>query len=94
MSGITIHQVASAARGRRQSLGLSQSHVAARLGVSRRWMRDFEAGSGGAHFETVLRLLDLLGIDLALADDRTAMLPGQARARPRSARSMPAPSGS
>jgi hypothetical protein len=35
-------------------------------------MRDFETGTGGAHFETVLRLLDVLGIDLAFADDRSA----------------------
>jgi hypothetical protein len=34
-------------------------------------MRDFEAGDGGAHFETVLRLLDLLGIGLAFTDDRS-----------------------
>jgi transcriptional regulator with XRE-family HTH domain len=71
MTGLTLHQVASAARGRRQSLGLSQSQVANSLGVSRRWMRDFEAGDGGAHFETVLRLLDLLGIGLAFTDDRS-----------------------
>ncbi len=71
MSGITIHQLASAARGRRQALGLSQSQVAVRLGVSRRWMRDFEAGNGGAHLETVLRLLELLEIDLAFVEDRS-----------------------
>ncbi len=70
MAGLTIHQIASAARGRRQSLGLSQAQVAKQLGVSRRWLRDFEAGNGGAHLETVLRLLDMLRIDLAFAGER------------------------
>ena len=70
MAGVTIHQIASAARGRRQSLGLSQAQVADWLGVSRRWVRDFEAGNGGAHLETVLRLLDMLRIDLALAGEQ------------------------
>lgn len=70
MAGLTIHQIASAARGRRQSVGLSQAQVADRLGVSRRWVRDLEAGNGGAHLETVLRLLDMLHIDLAFAGER------------------------
>ncbi len=72
MAGLTIHQIASAARGRRQSLGLSQAQVADWLGVSRRWVRDFEAGNGGAHLETVLRLLNVLRIDFALAGERQA----------------------
>jgi predicted transcriptional regulator len=70
MASLTIHQIASAARGRRQLLGLSQGQVADRLGVSRRWVRDFEAGNGGAHLETVLRLIDMLGIDLAFAGEQ------------------------
>lgn len=73
VAGLTIHQIASAARGRRQSLGLSQAQVADRLGVSRRWVRDFEAGNGGAHLETVLRLLDMLRIDLAFAGEHRAV---------------------
>ena len=70
MASLTVHQIASAARGRRQSLGLSQEQLADRLGVSRRWVRDFEAGNGGAHLETVLRMLDMLGIDLAFAGEQ------------------------
>lgn len=72
MASFTIHQIASTAHGRRLSLGLSQAQVAEWLGVSRRWVRDFEAGNGGAHLETVLRLLDMLHLDLAFADDRHA----------------------
>lgn len=72
MASLTIHQIASAARGRRQSLGLSQTQVAARLGVSRRWVRDLEAENGGAHLATVLRLLDLLGIEFTLTRDQPA----------------------
>lgn len=72
MAGLTIHQIASAARGRRRSLGLSQAQVADGLGVSRRWVRDFEAENGGAHLETVLGLLDMLRIDLAFAGEQRA----------------------
>lgn len=72
MASLTIHQIASAARGRRQSLGLSQMQVAARLDVSRRWVRDFEAGNGGAHLETVLRLLDMLGIEVTFTREQPA----------------------
>jgi len=72
VASLTIHQIASAASGRRQSLGLSQAQVAARLGVSRRWVRDFEAENGGAHLETVLRLLDMLGIDLTFTREQQA----------------------
>ena len=72
MASLTIHQIASAAHGRRLSIGLSQAQVADRLGVSRRWVRDLETGNGGAHLETVLRLLDMLHLDLAFADDRHA----------------------
>jgi len=68
VSALTIHQLTSAARGRRLELRLSQEEVAARLGVSRRWVRQFEAGTGGARIGTVLALFELL--DLQLGIDR------------------------
>jgi transcriptional regulator with XRE-family HTH domain len=61
----SIMDIAAAVRGRRQALGLSQSQVAARAGVSRRWLNGFEAG-GSLHAEAgaILRVLEALDLEL------------------------------
>jgi transcriptional regulator with XRE-family HTH domain len=66
METLTIHQLAAAARGRRLELGLSQAELAERLRVSRRWVHDFEVGTGGASIGAVLNLADVLGLPLRL----------------------------
>lgn len=67
----SIRDAAAAVRGRRVSLGLSQSELAARAHVSRQWISEFEAGKPTAELGLVLRLLDALGfgVSLELDDD-------------------------
>lgn len=51
-------------RGRRIDLGMSQTALAARAGVSRRWLSAFESGKGSVELGMVLRTLDALGLEL------------------------------
>lgn len=62
----SIRDLVAAARGRRQSLGLSQADLAARARVSRQWINEFEAGKPTAELGLVIRLLDALGLRLNL----------------------------
>jgi transcriptional regulator with XRE-family HTH domain len=62
----SIRDVAAAARGRRQTLGLSQADVALRARVSRQWISEFESGKPTAELALVIRLLDALGLYLSL----------------------------
>lgn len=57
---------AAAARGRRQELRLTQEQLANRVGVSRKWVYEFESGRPAAHLGIVLRLLEALRLDLDL----------------------------
>jgi HTH-type transcriptional regulator / antitoxin HipB len=69
----SIHDLAAAIRGRRTDLGMSQAELAKRTGVSRKWIYEFEAGKPTAEFGLLLRVLDALGLGIALAaSDRTA----------------------
>jgi HTH-type transcriptional regulator/antitoxin HipB len=76
----TTRDLASAIRGRRFALGLTQADVAARVGVSRPWLSQIEAGKPTANIGLVIRLLDALGLQLEvtdrppLADDSTTDL--------------------
>ena len=45
-------------------LGLSQAQVAKRVGVSRKWIVEFEAGKPSAELGLALRVLDELGLAL------------------------------
>jgi HTH-type transcriptional regulator/antitoxin HipB len=60
----SVGDAAAAARGRRIDLGWSQRDVADRVGVSRRWVYQFEGGKMRAELGLVLRLFDALGIRL------------------------------
>jgi HTH-type transcriptional regulator/antitoxin HipB len=75
----SIRGLAAAVRGRRIDLGLSQANLAARAGVSRKWIYEFEAGKPKAEFGLVLRVLDALALSLELAplDDAHAAGEGE-----------------
>ena len=60
----SIKDVAAAVRGRRRDLGLNQAELARRIGVSRKWIYEFEGGKPKAEFALVLRVLDELGLTL------------------------------
>jgi HTH-type transcriptional regulator/antitoxin HipB len=64
----TVHDLAAAARGRRQELGLSQAGLAARVGVSRDWVSFVENGKPTVEVGLVLRLLDALGLRVELLE--------------------------
>ena len=64
----SIHDLASAVRGRRLDLGLSQAELASRAGVSRDWVNSFEAGKLTVELILVLRILEPLGLGLDVAD--------------------------
>lgn len=68
----TSAELAAAAKGRRLDLGLSQTDLAGRAGVSRKWISEFEAGKPRAELGLVLRVLEELGLrlDLVLAPAR------------------------
>jgi HTH-type transcriptional regulator / antitoxin HipB len=78
----SVADVAAAVRGRRMDLKLSQSALAGRTGISRKWISEFESGRPAAEFSFVLRVLEGLGLDLQLDIDSSA-----AAARPSSSTS-------
>jgi putative transcriptional regulator len=56
-------------RERRESKGWTQQQLADRVGVSRRWVNEFEAGKGNARVRLVFDALNTLGIELEVNDD-------------------------
>jgi HTH-type transcriptional regulator/antitoxin HipB len=51
---------------------MSQADLAARAGVSRKWIYEFEAGRPKAGLGLILRVMDTLGIQLELSLDEQA----------------------
>jgi HTH-type transcriptional regulator / antitoxin HipB len=80
----TIHSIrdlATAVHGRRVDLGLSQADLAARAGVSRKWIYEFEGGKPAAELGLMLRVLDALDLNLELAGTGDEARGAGARAR-------------
>ena len=48
----------------RMRKGLTQAHLAAEVGVSRKWIIDLEGGKRTADLSLVLRTLNVLGVEL------------------------------
>jgi HTH-type transcriptional regulator / antitoxin HipB len=70
----SVADVAAAVRGRRLDNGLSQSELARRSGVSRKWVSEFEAGKTTAEFALVLRVLEELRMTIDLSEGADAPL--------------------
>ena len=66
VKAITVRDVALIARDRRSSLGWSQAQLAAKVGVGREWIIQFEKGKPTAEWGLVLRVLRELGIAIDL----------------------------
>lgn len=64
-------KLGSALQAARHQQRLSQEQAAERAGVSRSWLARVEAGHRGVELEQLLRLVDALGLSLALIDSRT-----------------------
>ena len=62
----SIRDLVAAARGRRKSLGWTQSELADRAHVSRQWISEFEKGKPTAELGLMIRLLDALDLRLTL----------------------------
>lgn len=63
-------QLGRAVRLKRQEKGLSQSALAAQLGVERKWVLRLEAGNPKAELGLVLKALDALGLRASLGDEK------------------------
>ena len=70
MKIVTIHDLASVARGRRLQLGLTQAELAERAGVSRDWVNYFERGKRTVELGLVLHLLEALELEVELSPAR------------------------
>ena len=53
-------------RARRRALGLSQGELAALAGVSERWIRALEQGKRTVRLDSLVAVLDGLGLELQL----------------------------
>jgi HTH-type transcriptional regulator/antitoxin HipB len=66
---LTVQSIRTAALGRRRELGLSQAQLAERVGVSRKWLSEFERGKATAELGLVLRVLDSLDLQVTIASN-------------------------
>lgn len=62
-------QLGIAIRLKRKEKGLSQSALAEQLGVERKWVLRLEAGNPKAEFASVLKALELVGLQALLRDE-------------------------
>lgn len=69
-------------RDERLRQAISQQQLADRAGVARSWLARVEAGHRGAALEPLLRLLDVLGIDMTLRARGADSAPAQRGAEP------------
>lgn len=67
----TDRDIGAMIRDRRKAAGLSQTQLAAKAGVSRRWLAGLEAGKPGAELGLVMRTFAALGTDLTAGDATT-----------------------
>jgi HTH-type transcriptional regulator/antitoxin HipB len=72
----TPRDIGALIRDRRRQLGLDQTTLAARVGVSRKWIVDVEKGKPGAQLGLVLRTLNALDIALEEAGEHPSTAPG------------------
>lgn len=63
-------QLGRAVRLKRQEKGLSQSVLAAQLGVERKWVIRLESGNPKAELGLVLKILDALDLRATLGDEK------------------------
>lgn len=71
----TVNEIRLVALSKRHELGLSQDQVAALAGVSRKWLSEFERGKATAELGLVLRLLNGLGLEIAVTEKRSSTSP-------------------
>ena len=67
----TVKELGALVRDRRGRLGLSQSALAERVGVSRQWIVEVEAGKPRAAIGMILRTLAVRGVTLGVEEPST-----------------------
>ncbi len=72
-------QLGRAVRLKRQEKGLSQSALAAQLGVERKWVIRLESGNPKAELGLVLKALDALDIRASLGEEKPPISNGDSR---------------
>ena len=66
-------QLGRAVRLKRQEKGLSQSALAAQLGVERKWVIRLESGNPKAELGLVLKVLNTLDLRASLSDEKSPL---------------------
>ena len=63
-----MHQddLIKALKNRREELGVTQDHLAGLAGVGLRTLKEIESGKGNPTFETLIKLAEVLGMELKL----------------------------
>ena len=75
-------QLGTTIRLKRKEKNLSQSALAAQLGVERKWVLRLEAGNPKAEIGLVLKALALLGVRATLSDHSTTPSGANSASRP------------
>ena len=78
-------QLGRAIRLKRKERGLSQSALAARLGVGRKWVIGIESGNPKAELGLILKALDALGLRASLSEEGQ-LSPTKVRGQPEPSR--------
>lgn len=63
--------VVSLVRAKRIELGLTQDQLAEKVGMSRQWVRNLEAGIGAPAFPAVLSVIHALGLEVSVEQPRS-----------------------
>ncbi|NBV84836.1 MAG: transcriptional regulator [Verrucomicrobia bacterium] len=66
MKASSVRDIAAVAKSRRRHLGLSQANLAAKTGVGREWVIEFEKGKASVELGYVVRVLRVLGLSIDL----------------------------
>ncbi len=66
----TSHEFGALIREGRKRSGLSQTEFAQKIGASRKWVAEIEAGKEAAELSRVLRALQALGIAIGISDEK------------------------
>ena len=75
-------QLGRAVRLKRQEKGLSQSALAAQVGVERKWVIRLESGNPKAELGLVLKVLDALDIRASLGEEKPPSSSKDSRVEP------------
>ncbi len=71
----TVEELGAAIRHRRRQLNWDQQSLAARVGVSRQWIVEIEAGKPRAEIGLLLRTLRALDLQLQISSQHETMVP-------------------